>query len=120
MSAPPTRNLRNRCLDVAKYAILSRLVALVLGTVSNIVISDYDSSASLVLPTKGLAAQGVMRRLAQVVLHWDAFYFTHIAEAGYVYEQEHAFFPLLPLLMRLVSGMIFAPLESWIGPQLAL
>ncbi|KAJ1897305.1 ER membrane glycoprotein subunit of the GPI transamidase complex-like protein [Coemansia sp. IMI 209127] len=121
MSAASTGKERSRCWDVAKYAILSRLVALLLGIASNAVINDYDSSASLILPTKSSAGQGGgIRRLAQVVVHWDAFYFTHIAESGYVYEQEHAFFPLLPLLMRLLSRTVLVPLESRVGPQLAL
>ncbi|KAJ2546097.1 ER membrane glycoprotein subunit of the GPI transamidase complex-like protein [Coemansia sp. RSA 1933] len=99
---------------------MSRVAALALGVVSNAVISDYDSSAGLVLPAASSAVQGAVRRLAQVVVHWDAFYFTHIAESGYVYEQEHAFFPLLPLLMRLLARTILVPLGGWIGPQLVL
>ncbi|CAG8541837.1 17227_t:CDS:2, partial [Acaulospora morrowiae] len=31
---------------------------------------------------------------------WDSFYFLHITEEGYIFEQEHAFFPLYPLLTR--------------------
>lgn len=35
--------------------------------------------------------------------HWDAVYFLRIAQAGYEFEQFHAFFPLLPLLIRILS-----------------
>ncbi|KAJ2717939.1 ER membrane glycoprotein subunit of the GPI transamidase complex-like protein, partial [Coemansia sp. Benny D115] len=120
------------------YAAISRVVALALGVASNALISDYDSSLSValdVLPGTGAgadvgagaglnwAAASVHRTaqaLAQVVVRWDAFYFVHIADVGYVYEQEHAFFPLLPLLMRLLASTLLAPLASMVGRQLAL
>ncbi|KAJ2511305.1 ER membrane glycoprotein subunit of the GPI transamidase complex-like protein [Coemansia sp. RSA 1939] len=120
MPAPPTGSTRGRCWDVARYAGMSRLAALLLGYVSNAIVSDYDSSASLSLPAQSSAAQGIVRRLAHVVVRWDAFYFKHIAEAGYVYEQEHAFFPLLPLVMRVFARTALAPLDGWLGPQLVL
>lgn len=34
---------------------------------------------------------------------WDSAFFVRIAQCGYEYEQFHAFFPLLPLLLRLTS-----------------
>eukprot|EP00897_Mesotaenium_endlicherianum_P010090 jgi/Mesen1/9109/ME000058S08608 len=33
---------------------------------------------------------------------WDGVFFVRVARCGYEYEQMHAFFPLLPLLMRLL------------------
>ncbi|KAI9506725.1 GPI mannosyltransferase 2 [Coemansia spiralis] len=113
-------NARDRLWNVVRCAALSRVIVLLLGIASNTAINDYDSSASLVLPAEHSVVQRATRRLAQTTLHWDAFYFTHIAGSGYVYEQEHAFFPLLPLLMRLLAHTVFVPLEAWIGRQLAL
>lgn len=37
------------------------------------------------------------------LLRWDNFYFLHIAQNGYVYEQEWAFFPGISMLMRYAS-----------------
>lgn len=34
---------------------------------------------------------------------WDSVFFTRIASCGYEYEQFHAFFPLLPILLRAAS-----------------
>jgi GPI mannosyltransferase 2 len=34
--------------------------------------------------------------------HWDAVYFLRVAQVGYEFEMEHAFFPLLPILINAV------------------
>jgi phosphatidylinositol glycan class V len=39
-------------------------------------------------------------------LRWDAFYFAHIAKNGYVYEQEWAFFPGTPLIMKYAGSIL--------------
>lgn len=55
----------------------------------------------------------VLDRLKPFV-RWDALYFLAIMENGYTFEQEHAFFPLLPALSRLVNyGLLWLP-TSWI------
>ena len=38
------------------------------------------------------------------VVVWDSVYYMRIAECGYEYEQTHAFFPALPLLMHFVAN----------------
>ncbi|KAJ1723026.1 ER membrane glycoprotein subunit of the GPI transamidase complex-like protein [Coemansia erecta] len=120
---------RSRIRKVVQYAVLSRAVALLLGAVSNAIVSDYDSSLSVILsaPAGDVNSTAISalcnrfaRGLAQVVVRWDAFYFVHIADAGYVYEQEHAFFPLLPLLMRMLNSTVLLPLASAVGRQLSL
>lgn len=50
------------------------------------------------------------------LLRWDSFHFQHIAQEGYVYEYEWAFFPGAPLVTRWV-GMLPA---YWRSPVLAL
>ncbi|KAG5459884.1 MAG: hypothetical protein BJ554DRAFT_8142, partial [Olpidium bornovanus] len=44
---------------------------------------------------------GAVRRLIRPLVRWDALHFRHIAEEGYIWEHEFAFFPLLPAVMRL-------------------
>ncbi|KAF8160984.1 glycosyltransferase family 76 protein [Crassisporium funariophilum] len=39
-------------------------------------------------------------------LRWDAFHFLHVAQHGYVYEHEWAFFPGSPLVMRYSAAVI--------------
>lgn len=42
-------------------------------------------------------------------------YFLRIAESGYEFEHFHAFFPLLPFMMRLVANTVASPLIPVIG-----
>ncbi|KAJ2740116.1 ER membrane glycoprotein subunit of the GPI transamidase complex-like protein [Coemansia sp. BCRC 34301] len=111
---------RDRRWSVVKYAAASRAVVLVLGVASNAIIDDYDASTRLILPDASSVVEGVLRALAHAFVRWDAFYFLHIADVGYVHEQEHAFFPLLPLLMRLVGGTVLAPLAGWADRRIVL
>ena len=55
----------------------------------------------LTLPFFGF---GRIEGLLGMFVRWDAIYFLSLSEHGYVYEQQHAFFPLLPLLTRLLSN----------------
>ncbi|KAJ1935028.1 ER membrane glycoprotein subunit of the GPI transamidase complex-like protein, partial [Kickxella alabastrina] len=128
VSGSGPKDKRSRLWSVIKWAVVSRMASLALGIVSNAVIDDYDASLGVFLPPAPSANSGQLsllcsrlaRGLAQVVVRWDAFYFVHIADSGYVYEQEHAFFPLLPLLMRLLARTVLAPLAALAGRQLAL
>jgi len=79
-----------------RIAVLTRLALLTWAVVADVLLEDYDSAADA-LPQRPDA----VTLLAKPFLRWDAFYFAHIGEHGeYVYEQENAFFPLLPLLAR--------------------
>ncbi|KAI7816542.1 GPI mannosyltransferase 2 [Gamsiella multidivaricata] len=106
-----TPSIASRVGIVAYYALLSRLAIWFIAVVSHALIQDYDSALELVLPVETIAQQ-FFKGIFGVFLRWDSFYFVHIAEHGYVFEQEHAFFPLLPVLMRLVSNTVLAPLSS--------
>jgi len=52
----------------------------------------FDTSADLILEEKERWLQGFLR--------WDALYFERIAKHGYRSEQEYAFMPALPFVMR--------------------
>ncbi|KAK5584151.1 hypothetical protein RB653_005758 [Dictyostelium firmibasis] len=41
--------------------------------------------------------------IKRIFVKWDSIYFIRIAEFGYEHEQNHAFFPLFPLLMNIFA-----------------
>jgi hypothetical protein len=96
-------HMSSRISTVAYYASLSRLAIWVVAVVSHALIQDYDSSLELVLPIQ-TPSQQLFKSVFGVFLRWDSFYFTHTAKNGYAFEQAHAFFPLLSMLMRLVAS----------------
>jgi phosphatidylinositol glycan class V len=81
--------------DVYKIAAGSRLVTIAFAIITYLYTGSYDSSAEIQLETPSILT---------VFLRWDALYFLHIAEKGYIYEQETAFFPVMPLLSRLLAS----------------
>lgn len=98
-----THSTVNRIGTVTYYALISRLVIWAIAAVSHTLIQDYDSALELILPIE-TTGQQLFKSIFGVFLRWDAFYFAHIAEKGYVFEQAHAFFPLVPALTRLVAN----------------
>ncbi|KAI0357097.1 mannosyltransferase [Trametes cingulata] len=48
------------------------------------------------------------RILASSVLRWDAFHFGNVAKSGYVYENEWAFLPGVPWVMRACASILRA------------
>ncbi|KAJ3090470.1 hypothetical protein HK102_003651 [Quaeritorhiza haematococci] len=107
---------------VLRFALGSRLFLCSLAIVSAWFCEDYDSSASLYLSspstliasavsegTEGsafVAKSKIEEFLAKaflVFVKWDSLYFMHISESGYVWEQEQAFFPGLPMSIRYIS-----------------
>jgi phosphatidylinositol glycan class V len=108
---PPKTNTHAHIIwKLVQFTTATRLVALILGWTSHQYISDYDMSATLVLNTLTESQatserwlDAWIRPLLTIFLRWDTFYFLHIAEEGYIFEQEHAFFPLLPMLTRFTA-----------------
>lgn len=83
--------------QVYSIAITSRLITIGIAVATYFFTGSYDSSGEIQLDTPS-------KHLLNVFLRWDALYFLHIAEKGYVYEQETAFFPVMPLLARLLAN----------------
>lgn len=79
-------------------AAATRVVTVGLGIVSYLTTGSYDSSAEIQLAPSSWAEHCLV-----ALLRWDALYFNHIGEHGYIYEQEHAFFPGIPLLARMLA-----------------
>ncbi|KAG0238296.1 hypothetical protein BGW41_008209 [Actinomortierella wolfii] len=103
--------ISSRAGTIALYAFYSRLFIWGVAVASHALIQDYDSALELILPIN-TPGQQLFKNIFGVFIRWDAFYFTHIAEKGYVFEQEHAFFPLMPVLARLIAKPVSPLLQG--------
>ncbi|RIA90519.1 Glycosyltransferase Family 76 protein, partial [Glomus cerebriforme] len=100
---------------IFKLSICSRFLTWIIALISTFIVDDYDSSVDTILRNQEESTiQRIFNVCFRVFLRWDTFYFTHISEEGYIYEQEHAFFPMLPLLARGLSNSVFLPLEYFL------
>ncbi|CAI2166525.1 12123_t:CDS:2 [Funneliformis geosporum] len=92
---------------ILKFSIISRLLTWLIALISTLIVDDYDSSVDTILEGRELSiVQKIFNVSFRAFLRWDSFYFIHLSEEGYIYEQEHAFFPLLPLLARGLSNSV--------------
>ncbi|KAJ1972214.1 ER membrane glycoprotein subunit of the GPI transamidase complex-like protein [Dimargaris xerosporica] len=85
--------------------------------------SNYPGRPTLADRNDGLGVdvQRMLGSWLQVFVRWDAVYFVHLAEEGhYIFEQEHAFFPMLPLLIRFIALTVLYPLIGLIGFRLTI
>ncbi|KAJ3302621.1 hypothetical protein HDV03_004806 [Kappamyces sp. JEL0829] len=79
---------------ILAWAAGSRMATLAFALLAGWLADDYDTSTQ----TDSAWWRPLIR--------WDAVYFLDIAENGYKYEQQFAFFPGLPLLMRLLAALL--------------
>ena len=94
---------------VLALALAVRVAVLAAATVLDAWVPDYDSSTPLSYSacnskifgaTDSLDAPAKPLGWFRHLVVWDSVFIMRIAKCGYEYEQFHAFFPLLPLLMR--------------------
>jgi len=96
-------------LKVRMFGLTTRLFILILQFVCNWVIPDHeagvfqwpqDPEVELTVADKltGFMLDGLIR--------WDGQHFLHIAQHGYTYESNLAFFPLYPLCVRTLASAL--------------
>eukprot|EP01134_Creolimax_fragrantissima_P003690 CFRG3690T1 len=102
--------LYHRGAKVVQIAVVSRLLAAACQICAGAVIDDYDTSSECV-ETISKPLDGIAKAFLSGFARWDAVYFVRIAMAGYEYEQFHAFFPGMPLAMRLISRSLLYPVH---------
>lgn len=89
--------------NILYVAVLSRIFFHIFAIVVDIAVHDYDTSET---ESESPAGTGTLCFITRPWVRWDAVYFVHIAEAGYEYEQMHAFYPGLPLFVRTLHGVL--------------
>ncbi|XP_066960453.1 GPI mannosyltransferase 2 isoform X1 [Macrobrachium rosenbergii] len=99
---------------VKNFAIFTRVSVLLLQALSNLLIPDHHADAFISpenpeLPV--LWGDKVIEFLLGGLVRWDAQYFLHIAEYGYTHENTLAFFPVFPMLVRLIGNILHFPLQ---------
>ena len=72
--------------------------------VANFIVPDHDADAFK--PLNATQFGFYTDKIIGGFTKWDSQHFLFVAKHGYVLEQSLAFFPLLPLLSRLISGCI--------------
>lgn len=98
--------------EVVWFAVRCRALTLVLQALFNLLIPDHAADA---FSPPRLSQPGLWDVLVEQLLgglsRWDAEHFLFIAEHGYLYEHNCAFFPLYPLSLRAVAEGALWPLQ---------
>ncbi|XP_010159197.1 PREDICTED: GPI mannosyltransferase 2 [Eurypyga helias] len=98
--------------EVVRFAVCCRALTLLLQALFNLLIPDHAADA---FSPPRLSEPGLWDLLVERLLgglsRWDAEHFLFIAERGYLYEHNCAFFPLYPLSVRAVAEGALWPLQ---------
>ena len=105
----------NNTRKILKYAISSRILLITLIILWRSLLNPYDTSASINPNCLSYSSQStkppiLLPSISSAIedsIVWDSVYFVRIAQCGYEYEQTYAFFPLLPILIFLLSNSGF-------------
>lgn len=101
--------------EVLRFAVSCRVLTLVLQALFNAIIPDHHAEA---FAPPRLAPSGCVDQFVEGLLgglsRWDAEHFLFIAEHGYLYEHNFAFFPGFPLAL-LVGTEVLRPLRGFLS-----
>ncbi|KAM4046197.1 GPI mannosyltransferase 2 isoform 1-T1 [Anomaloglossus baeobatrachus] len=99
--------------EVVRFSLCCRGITLLMQVWFNLLLPDHNADA-FSPPRLGAGSLGdhVVELLCGGLGRWDAEHFLFIAEHGYVYEHNMAFFPLLPII---IGGLARGPLVPLAG-----
>ncbi|XP_067399417.1 GPI mannosyltransferase 2 isoform X2 [Emydura macquarii macquarii] len=99
--------------EVIWFALCCRALTLVLQALFNFLIPDHTADAfSPPRLSEPSLCDWFLEWLLGGLSHWDAEHFLFIAEHGYLYEHNFAFFPVYPLSVRAVAEVTLWPLQG--------
>ncbi|XP_068616590.1 palmitoyltransferase ZDHHC18-A [Brachionichthys hirsutus] len=101
---------------VLRFATITRGLSLFLQAVFNSLIPDHDADVFRPPRTaERLRLDPAVEWLFGGLSHWDAEHFLFVAEGGYLYEHNFAFFPLFPVIVRGLAETLLRPLSGWLS-----
>ena len=98
---------------VALTALASRLAVIALALVADNLVPDHDARVFTWVQSSANEEGGVTLtdKFVNATLgglsSWDGQYFLHVADNGYTYENTLAFFPLYPMVVRLLAEVVY-------------
>jgi phosphatidylinositol glycan class V len=97
-----------RAANILCVATASRALAVLFAVVSNALIPDHEPEGALLhtFPPECQRSGGQRSPLLSAFTRWDAAHFLSLASNGWTAEYSHAFFPLYPLLVRLLADAL--------------
>ena len=100
--------VRKSASRIIAIVTISRLLVFFLQLVFNILFPDHVSTDAFVtdVSINNTGLDLVVDSLFSGLNHWDAQYFIHITRYGYDTEEKLAFFPGLPLVLRVPAHVI--------------
>ncbi|KAK8798834.1 hypothetical protein WA158_007918 [Blastocystis sp. Blastoise] len=97
--------------SLLQFAIVIRLLVWTLAIISSTIGGQFDDSLqeyiALHTEQQTFADKAIYTLIGTPFANWDALHFISIAEHGYQYEQQHAFFPGISFILRLLSNICF-------------
>jgi len=101
---------------ICVFAFYTRLFIFILQFVCNLLIPDNESGTFTWLhdPDHKLTVlDRIISFLFDGLIRWDGQHFLHVANHGYTFETNLAFFPLYPLLVRTFANLLFWMQEEY-------
>jgi phosphatidylinositol glycan class V len=110
--------MNRELLAIIKMSLKSRSIVLLLQLVLNLLINDHKSDAFLNGFESELKSESdlMIDQLFNGLNRWDSQYFMAIAYKGYQKENFLAFFPLFPLMVRLLA-LLFSSINLVFGTE---
>uniref|UniRef100_A0A674E607 GPI mannosyltransferase 2 n=1 Tax=Salmo trutta TaxID=8032 RepID=A0A674E607_SALTR len=98
---------------VLQFAATTRGLSLLIQALLNAAIPDHEADAFTPrAEEEPLLLDPAVQWFLGGLSHWDAEHFLFIAERGYLYEHNYAFFPLFPVILRGLAETILLPLSG--------
>ena len=85
---------------IVKLATITRFLTWILAIIFDKLIDDHEYSTELFLQNSQI------KFFVQPLMRWDALFFIDIAQRGYEFSKNHAFFPGYPLIIRCFSPLL--------------